>query len=430
MTTGFRFRSVFAGVLTALLGIGCMSSGPSGSVSGALTSGRVSSEGGASSGVSVRAYGVAPDGSMSPASDAAMTGADGRYTLHVTLATSATRLVVRAEDGTDRMASLGRASIATTGSAMIVLPPINTNSSLMTSVDLALEGMQDVSLEESASTSLFLSPDASARLAAGTSMAASVQAAAHAVAAARATFAHGLDPSVAGSGDAHLAFTGIATEEARLAGRLDAATTPAAIDAAYTAYLSAVVSSTVDAGYSHEAVATAALSAESALDLGIGDRMSAGHAELRELSGFAVTSAVDAGAGSSLGSTVVTSASATLRASLVSMASAGASAEAMTAAWTTYQTTVDAEVATHGTLTAALLTTLEADVTTSTAALQTALVTVGASGTASARVQAFTDYRASVDSSAHTTLLTTGGLDATQAHAVLDAMADISAAAP
>jgi hypothetical protein len=133
------------------------------------------------------------------------------------------------------------------------------------------------------------------------------------------------------------------------------------------------------------------------------------------------------GLASSIDSSVIGNASDTLRASVQSMASAHASAEASTSAWASYEATIQAEVAANTTLEAALVTTLVAEVSTATTALASAWAEIGASASATERVQAFTTYRTTVESSGHVSLLTTAGMSDGSAHALLDAMADVSA---
>jgi hypothetical protein len=427
MTSSY-VRMLSLPLVAAISSFGCAAP-PDPAITGALVTGRVSSDEGASSGVAVRAYGVAPDGTMTPASDTGTTTADGRYSLRIDLDDAATRLVVRVQDGTERMTSLGRASLGVVDSTAthIVLAPIDARSGMVASIDLALEEMEDVSLEESASSSLFLSIDASTRLAA-TPDQATIDAAALAVAGARATFVRALDPSIAGAGDAHAALSVIAIEEGTLATRLDTATSASDVDAAYTAYLDASIAAVFDAGYSREAMAAAAISMESALEAGIGSRMSAGHAELRELGAFAVTSSIDEGLGASFESTAITSASASLRTSVVAMAGAGATSDEMTAAWVSYGDVVEAELSARAGLVATLVDMIGVDVTAATFTLEATWSEQATGASATDRVQAYTDFHAAIDTTANLELLTVGGVDADQAHLILTSMGDISAA--
>jgi hypothetical protein len=415
-------------LVTALGSFGCAAP-PDPNVTGALTTGRVTSDEGASAGVAVRAYGVAPDGTMTPASDTSTTTADGRYSLRVTLDDAATRLVVRVQDGTDRMTSLGRASLGAVESTdtHIVLAPIDARSRIATNVDVALEATTDVPLEQSASSSLFLSPNASMVLAAAADQPATIAVTARAMANARATFVQALDPSVAGSGDVQTALASVAIEEATLAARLDTAATAADVDAAYAAYLDASIAALFDAGYSRSAIAAASLSMESALDLGIGSRMSEGRAELRELGAFAVTSAVDEGVGASFESTAVVAASATLRTTVVAMSSAESTSAGMADAWGVYGGVVESELSARAGLVSTLVDTLAVDVLAATVTLE-ATWSESATASASARVQAYSDYRLSIETTEHVDMLTLGGVDAEQAHMILTSMADISAA--
>ncbi len=428
MPSSFR-RLLSLPLLAALSSFGCAAP-PDPAVTGALATGRVTSEEGASSDVAVRAYGVAPDGTLTPASDTATTSAEGRYSLRVTLDESATRLVVRVQDGTERTTSLGRASLGAVDSTAthIVLAPIDARSHIATNIDLALEAMEDVSLEQSASSSLFLSPSASALLAASPDQTTTVTAAASAMASARATFVQALDPSIAGSGDVQTALAGIAIEEATLASRLDMASSAADVDAAYAAYLDASIEAVVDAGYSRSAMAAATLSMEAALGAGIGSRMSAGRAEIRQLGTFAVTSAVDEGVGASFESTAVADASATLRTNIVAMGSGSSTQLAMADEWAAYRDVVESELSARAGLLPALVDLLATNVAIATATLETAWTTLGTSATAAARVQAYSDFRASIATAANIEMLTSGGVDAAQATMILWSMGDIGAA--
>lgn len=416
-------------LLAALSGLGC-STPADPSITGALATGDVTDEGGDSAGVAVRAYGVAPDGTLTPASDTGTTSADGEYSLRVTLDESATRLLVRVQDGTERMTSLGRASLGAVDSTAthITLAPIDARSGFSTNVALTLEAMESVSLEESAVGTLFLSPSASAHLAGSVDQPATINAAAAAVASARATFLHALSPSVSGGGDLQLALSAIAVNEATLAAQLDGADGAAAVSAAYAAYLDAAIAAMFDAGYSREAIVLASLSMESALDAEIGDRMSPGRSELRALGTFAVTSAADAGVGASFESTDVAMASVALRSSVLAMGSAGGTSEAMAAAWVGYADVIATELSARAGLVPSILDMLASDVATATVALEAAWASQGTETTPSARVQAFTSYRASIETTANIEMLTLGGVDAQQADMILSAMGDISAA--
>ena len=424
----FRHSLGFVAVVLALAGCSADGGGTA-AVDGALTSGRVDATGGASSNVSVRAYGVAPDGSMTPASDPATTSADGRYSLHVSLDSAATALVVRVEDGTNRMTSLGRVGVDSDVNAhsSITLTPIDSRSTLTANVVLSLEASENVSAEETSAISLFLSPEAAASISASADIDAATSDTVEAVSSARATFVEGLDESASGAGSVQLALRSIGVNEATLAAHLDAATGSADVQAAYATYLQAVVTGTGSAGYSSEAVAAAAISASSALDANVGARVSGSRAELHELSTFAVTAAVDMGIASSIDSSAIGDASDTLRASVQSMASTHASADASASAWASYETTIQSEVDAHTTLETTLVTTLTAEVATATTALAATWAQIGASASASERVHAFTTFRATVESSGHLSLLTTAGMSDGSAHALLDAMADVGA---
>ena len=126
----------------------------------------------------------------------------------------------------------------------------------------------------------------------------------------------------------------------------------------------------------------------------------------------------------------ILTASTTLRASIVDMSNAGVSTpDGMAGVWKTYGGVLETELSARAGLVATLVTMLSADVAVASATLDAAWEEQGATGSASTRVQAFTDYRASVETTANIELLTVGGVDDEQAHLILSSMSDISAAA-
>ncbi len=424
-----RAPSMVAPLFALGLLAACGGDGDTTPATGALTAGRVTSEGGASADVSVRAYNVASDGSMTAASEPATTDASGRYTLDVDIDASATALIVRVEDGTERMVVMSRGAVDVAASSTVQMRPIDARSTFIAEAELAIEAAADGGTE-AALDPLFLNTALAAELDASADHAGALDAAVDATLDARATLLAGLSTDVEGTsaGDASLALAAIAELEAELSASLDRATDEASARAAYAAYLSGSIEAMVDAGYDHDTVATAAIATRAALEAHLDSHLMAGDASLRAFSTFAITTAIDAGAGAALGSAAIGEASTTLRADILAMGELGASDADVAAAWASYEAAVDAEIAAQLSLTATLLADLALAIQTAASGLQETWAEMGVSATAEARVAAYVEYLTSVESSANVELLVMGGLDEVQADAALDAMASIAAA--
>lgn len=427
--TQLRAPSMVAPLLAIGVLAACGSSSDTPPATGALTAGRVTSEGGASADVSVRAYAVASDGSLTAASEPTTTDASGRYSLDVDIDEAATAIVVRVEDGTERMALLSRSAVDVAAATTVQMPPIGASSTFATEVELAVEAMAD-GRAETALDPLFLNAALTNELDASADRAGAIEASAEATIDARATLLAGLDSDVDGtsSGDAALVLESMAVLEAQLAASLDRATDEAEARAAYATYLTGSIEAMVEAGYDHDTIAAAAIATRTALQANVGSHLSSGDASLRAFSTFAITTATDVGAGAALSASGITEASTQLRADILTMGEVGASDADVMAAWARYEAAVDAEIASHLSLTATLLGELTVAIDAAASSLGDTWAEMGASASAQARVDAYVEYLGSVGSSANVELLVMGDLDEAQADAALDAMASIAAA--
>lgn len=399
-----------------------------GSAQGALTRGRVTTEGGASAGVMVRAYSMAPDGTTTPASEPTMTGTDGRYELRANLAIDATRLVVRVEDGTDRASSISTAAVRAAGTASISMAPIDVESTFVSDVAASVERDDGtVSGDASTATSLFVTTHLASRLSTAADRTAAVDATARAVVSARSTLEAGLSAS---SESAASLYTQAAEAELHLSASLDTTTDT---QAALTTYFEESVEGAVDAGVDVDVLASSSLAARSALAANLDGRVDASDASLSTFAVFAVSESVNTEAGTALDSeSRMNAASVELRDTMLELAATASTATSVRAAWASYDEALDASVAANLTVTGMLLADLTAAIDESLDTASTTLRSewrdIGASGSASARVQAYSQVRADFMSSANTTLLTTNGLESTDASVALEAMAQIEAA--
>jgi hypothetical protein len=399
-----------------------------GTTTSALTEGRVSSD--TAAGTMVRAYSVEPDGSYEPASEPAETSADGTYQLDVTLSASSVALLVRMEDDSERATLLSRGAVEAAGSATIQLAPIDARSTVRASVYTAAVAEASADADANLAVDAFVSPELIARVSASADADAAIAATASAVVGARATFAYGLSAQLDGSarGDVQAAFDASAHAELAFAAALDASTSDEETRVAYDAYVDATVDGMIEAGFAESRVAAAAAASETALEANLTGIASDGHAELETFMAAAISTSVEAGAGAELADPGIAAASASLRTTLRWAAVSGVATEEA-AAWSDYRASLDAAVTTHLSLTGTILDTLHADLDAAALTLSSAWAEMGADVSGAARVDAYASYHADVTSTTHAEALTTGGLTSTQASAVLEAMAEIGAAA-
>lgn len=426
MHTQTRLISSSLALLVTLTAVPACTSGPGAPpATGALTAGRVDAESGAAADVRVRAYGVEADGSLVVASEAVITDSSGRYSVLADLGGSATALVVRVEDGSDRMSLLSRsafdAAVAAHADQAVTLAPITLGSTFDAEATIAAEALADDSASASLDT-LFLTTALSSQLAANLDHEAAIEASARALLDARATFREGLESS-ATTGDLALALATMAELEADLAAALDTASTEAEVRAAWTAHLDASLVALTDAGYEAEAVATAAIASRSALDAHLRGHLGDSDASLSTFAAFAITGAVDVGFAELLEANAVTAAGASLRTELMALADADAGADAHASAWARYEVAlVTALEARLGSL-AAVVAELTGSIDTSASGLASAWASLGTTASARARVGAYASYVRSVSSGANLTALVGAGLTEAEATASLRALA-------
>lgn len=377
---------------------------------GAQLTGRV--EGGA--GLTVEAAAVSVDGTLTPTATTTA-GADGRYTIEAELPDGAIALVVRTDEATPRATIVSDVELAWADGEMMVAPPIDAASTVVTDVFLQAGG--DLELERLA---LVMSPSLTAQIDGAADRDAAVSAAADAAITASAAW----DLARGHDGQASIATNTMIHAHVAQAASLDLATSTAASATAYGMYVQAAVSGHRDAGFQASALVQAAGAAVDAMVIGTDDTAGTTSADLAALVGVTTAGSVESQistVGASGDWSAVFDAGATLRAALTGTAGD----DFLVAALVTYQTAVVTAIAVEHGLSIDVTVALAADIDNAGVQLDAALETAV---TAEAIVAARLAFHASIVNELHLALLTSAGLDPVSARATLDVMADLEAA--
>lgn len=359
-------------------------------------------------------------------------GADGSYTLAVNIPDpSAGPLVISAQTAGEATGSV-LVSVASTSGDLIQAPPINIESSVEVEVHASLAvGVQLPALK-------LLVDDTTARaVAASEAYAADVQATADGVAAASLAFEQALQAQATSDVSAQLALAhdDAASALATLDHALFTATTQAEATTALEIYARAYLTAYANAGFSHDALSTAALAAIDGMEHYAQQLTSDAHAAaLAHANGVfaeAVGTAIEAQlviAGAAQTSVdAVAQARAQLAADLAQAASAGAQAEAdVAAAWAAYSSAVEATLADGMDLGAELIDGIKLSLAEAEQSLDTEIANAAGSADAVAATlaHAHADYRS--ETTADTSAFTTVGLSDAEAHAAMTIIATIS----
>ncbi len=386
-------------------------------------------------GATVNAFEVLPDGSLMPISiDSAQTDADGAYTLAID-ASAAGEILVQAEmAGTTAGEALFEVAFGSDGQA--TAPPINTESTVMADIYMIVRNAADWNTDLGPDAVYwFNSPAMLEELANEADYESAIAAAAEATTAAAAAWELALEQQGMTPVESDVIITNLRDAAQQLAGDLDAATTDAATNAAFYAYIEATFAAQRDAGVAIIETFVATLAAAEAQLAYAGEFAGSTAAQMQSHAALLVADAAAAVVETQAlldakQQAAVEGAAMALDASIRAAADAGASAQAdIAAAWQTYKSEIDTQLNGATAATVATLTALRLVVDGAVVTLESALANLAASASAGTNAitsaSAVVTFVASVTATSNHGTLTAAGVAASEATAVLQILASV-----